>query len=473
MKATSPSYITIFTANCTTLAKQLSSVGLSVFLLIILGLSACEEPKDIGFNLIPQNEVGVFFSDTFSVETSTVLLDTFSTKNTLNLLIGRYDDPALGIVQANTYFETIPANDSLVLIEHPDREPIYDSLVLSLNLVYRYANTSSNQTFTVHRLTQRIDSEVNYTNRSSLSFDTNPLATFTGSGEDIVENGGNRVDLKLDDTFGQALFDLANTGVPLENFRESFNGLTLQAEASDDAGILGFTTISTSSLILYYTAPEPKDDGSGDTLINRQLQLFISNGERFNQISNDFSGTELDGLLPLTTRPSHLSNGLTFVQSGTGIVTKLEFPTLNNLREQGEVAINQAELLIYTQDNSTDGYDPSSQLIAYQTDVNNNILLDDNGIARVIRKEDGTFPMLFESREQSYRGVFSLPIQDIFSGSAAGNAILISSLPSSPTFGRLSELGISTSPSVNRVVINNQANDAYRVKLRLFYTVFK
>ena len=47
----------------------------------------------------------MLYTDTLTVDASIVLLDSIVTSNTDNILVGRYTDPTLGLVEASSYFQ--------------------------------------------------------------------------------------------------------------------------------------------------------------------------------------------------------------------------------------------------------------------------------------------------------------------------------------------------------------------------------
>src|SRR6267154_2379440 len=106
-----------------------------IFLMIVTVAMACEDPNTLAVSRVfSGNNLQTIFSDTFSVFTSTVQLDTFLTNNTGTMLIGRYKDDRLGQVSASTYFQINPANSFV-----PDYRSYFDSLVM----VFHYNHTFS------------------------------------------------------------------------------------------------------------------------------------------------------------------------------------------------------------------------------------------------------------------------------------------------------------------------------------------
>lgn len=87
-------------------------------LFLLLGLAtllfACENPKNIGLELQqPQGLVGVVFTDTVTLKTSTVFVDSINTTNSAFLLVGQCNDPQMGQLKARSYFTFRPGSSIL------------------------------------------------------------------------------------------------------------------------------------------------------------------------------------------------------------------------------------------------------------------------------------------------------------------------------------------------------------------------
>lgn len=440
---------------------------------------ACEEAGGIGEEIGVNIETGVFFSDTFAINTSTVLIEN-NTKGASRILVGQYKDPVFGIVQAKGFFEVI--TDSLFLLTNSDFNAsedllVYDSLILNLPFQYVYADTTAEQRFNLHRITEEggIDSEKDFTNNSSLIYDPTPLASFQFKASTIQAKGG--VTIKFDDTFGQEIFNYALNNTPRTEFRENFKGFVLVVDTTfnNNASIVGFKVLpndftdgNVSFMSLYYTEQQ-KREGKSDTLINRIRPFFALSGQRFNQIKSDRSNTPLAALqTPLDEIPASQSNFLTYLQSGTGVVTKLEFPTLKNLSTLGNVAINRAELVIKSQTGSSLDLDfvYPFNIIFHLIANGNEVERDDNGnpvfiIGDFDRSTGQTIPLTFSfnTRFEEYRGILTDHFNEVLSGRNSSQSLFI--IPNS---------NITTT---NRVILNNSPESGFSMQLRVFYTVFK
>ncbi|GAB4395264.1 MAG: hypothetical protein OHK0053_01540 [Microscillaceae bacterium] len=428
-------------------------------------LLACEPSKDIGFDLVPQNEVGVIFTDTLSIKASTILGEVI-TSNTGTLLVGRYQDPDFGEVQAQTFFQIAP--DSLFLNQsNSSATMVFDSLRLELSRIYSYGNETLPQTFSLHRITEENGLErEEFNNTNTVAFDPTTLATFTKTGEELRDAPLSIV--RLSDLLGNELFEMARNNTPLAEYLENFKGLALVSEASpgEDVNIVGFSTGFSTRMVMYYS------EVSADTSIQRTLGFFIGAGKRFNQIGSDRSTTLLGNSLNASFDGVSISqtDSLAFVQAGVGLQAKISFPTLEQLRQvnNNSLAINRAELVIKAPSGSADFYLPPN-LVFYESDASNQILTvgeDENEIELILQREGRnpfgfTDPLIatFDARNEEYRVDITTYLQLRLTGIKSNPDILVS-----PT-------GFAS--SLNRVLINARKSSPFGMKLRLFYTVFK
>ncbi len=442
---------------------MLANMKLRSFLLIMLlfGFFSCERSKEIGFGLVPREEVGVFFTDTLGIKTSTVLARV-NTTNANALLVGQYQDPVLGEVKAQTYFQVVP--DTLRLIRNDENNLlIYDSLVVELNFSYFYGDLDATQTFALHRLTESISREAEYTNRSGLSFNPIPEKTFTLTGRQLEANPNYRI--KLSDFVGLDVFEDAKNNVTRQAFIDNFKGFVLVSQANPgEAGfITAFGAVANSRMALYYHE-------DSQTPFNRVLPFQVFAGFRFNQISSNRENTLLSNQLNnlFDEVSSTQTEDLAFVQAGVGLQTKISFPSLQSLKNRGNVAINRAEIVIKPLAESTDVFAQPNGIILYESDGSNKVLRSGEGenAFDLIVQVEGRNPFGFDSplilnynaRNEEFVGNITTHLQLLFTGVKKNPSILISP---SETAGR-----------VNRLIINNQQNSPFAMKLRVFYTVF-
>lgn len=150
----------------------------------------------------------------------------------------------------------------------------------------------------------------------------------------------------MPDALGEDLLTRFHTGdeaVSSDRFEEYFKGLVLVPDAGNSHSVLTFAvTDSLASMILYYHI---------ENEWNEQHQLLFSPSatSQFNSITHDRSGTAMEEYPTRQVEiPSDALDNRSLLFGGLGWYTRLEFPYLNNLLQQGkQVQVESALLKIY------------------------------------------------------------------------------------------------------------------------------
>lgn len=448
--------------------KQLPFPNLffTIFVLILsTPFFSCEKSKNIGFDLVKKENVRVIESDTFSVNVSTVQSTPTITKNAGVLLCGRYQDPDFGLVQASLYMQFLPTFDQISTVSVGDKPLNFDSVTVNFGYYSKYAITNRIQKFHLHRLRQDLSDGTDYTINSTANYDATPLATIEVMGDTIAKRGVltfNLNEFPNGQGLANELMTLARNNAQKSRITADFKGFALVPDNADDAGVMGFYGDFNSRLIIHYSQAEART-GQSDTIIKRVVEFFPTNA-KFNNIQYNRQGKVIQNLTgALQGIDAKNLNNTGFLQAGTGLQTKIEFPTLKNLKNLGYVGINRADLIIRPKVTSMDVYKAPEFLTIYETNASNEIQTrtDANGVTAnlTIIPERTNSPLVpFESFEELYRVSMASQIQRILSGTTNNPALLIT--PSN-------NIG-----SVQRLVFD-QNNQDYRIKLRVIYTIFE
>ncbi|WP_303309636.1 DUF4270 family protein [Hymenobacter sp. BT730] len=341
------------------------------FLSASLLLTACEDPNELGLDLPGTTPINTEFKD-FAVTASTVKLDSLGTLGRNQYLVGRLTDANLGTITARTFFETKVTSDSLPSDYTNAR---LDSVVLRLGFDRVYGTDTKPVQFDLFRLAQPLEERVTYTSASSLPVQTPALLT-------NVSDKVNRTALvrqlknptSADDTttvvvavpvrvvrlplvkagqtssFTTQLFEALNTpGFSQTTLSSLLPGFALAPTASFSGSIVQFGRSASTRMVVYFHVDKRKTPGRTYSIDLGDPTGTNPNAPRFfTQITTDLSGSA--AFAGLRTRKDSVSadrtNGLTYIQEGTGLSTKLFIPGLNELRKQPNLIINRAELII-------------------------------------------------------------------------------------------------------------------------------
>ena len=366
----------------------------SLFLLVtaLAGtlFTGCDKPN-INLNtnnFVSNNNTNIIYVDTFSTNLSTVLLDSFPTAGTGNILIGSYKDPYFGDITSRSFLQ----------ISKPSSVPqvsifaVFDSisLIMRINKSY-YGDTLIPQHIMVSQLDTNYQLPLpplprTFYNNTNFPYNPTPLGftDVTIKPTALITSSiatKDSIQIRLPDSLGKSLLNLLYVKSEIVNnntaFLNYFKGLCLYADNSSKGVIFGFK----DSVYLRLVYHEP---GASFRYVN--VSFPINNATTaFNQITIDRTGTPLSVMAQFqqerknpnvpTEVPAGLTNHAAYVQSMSGLQAKVNFPSVFTLSQRSDfVGVLKAQLILKPEPGS---YSPllalPKQLIASQTDLNNGI----------------------------------------------------------------------------------------------------
>lgn len=309
--------------------RQLAALSVALFFF------SCEDEASLLGYKNPNPKFDASYVE-IPIESSVLLLDSQRTSNFLfqnetnRLLMGQYTDDQLGSVVANAYTQYFTTSTTKL-----PAEATYDSVSLTLQLdFYNYGtrDASSLQGISVYELADSLQYSKRryYFNTSEVPVKPDLLGSkiFTVDPDSLDKYAGSRTDtllevkVPLNHAFGASIFENAlkwrdvattqdSTFKTFNKFIALFKGLAIKSDYGDK--VLGVRT--TSFITLHYHTP------SADSL---GVQLAFFGATNFSQIKGDRSASELAGLTQYS-QDFFPSNDLRYLQSGTGVYTKLDF----------------------------------------------------------------------------------------------------------------------------------------------------
>ncbi len=257
------------------------------FLVIFILLSCKKRESNVGSGVLDTNELlGSAQIDTFQLTTFSIEEDSVISDNPAFALLGSYNDPVFGTVNASFYTQ-LRLSGLNPNFGDPSTISI-DSVVLGLEYAGYYGEFSP-QTVEVYQMTESIDIDSTYysfTTKSTSSVDlVEPgYGTFKPNPEGITVIGKDTVDtqlrIKLKNSLGLKLITDASTGADFssnENFLNYFKGLHVKVnngpQASGKGGVFYFNINDPlSKLTIYYT--QSGNQKTFDFLINSECADF-------------------------------------------------------------------------------------------------------------------------------------------------------------------------------------------------------
>ncbi len=439
---------------------------------MVISLISCEAPKEIG--LPPEVMAEVKFTDTLTVRTSTVLLDSVRTSSTQRMLLGAYRDPVFGKVTAQPYMEFTSTLNLNLNSDGTTNTNVYafDSLTISMSYNYYYGDTLKPFDLAVHRMKDTLLTGKMYYNNNTMPYEAVPLANHRFY---LAPRTTSLVTVKLPNTFGQEIFAL--NGKPeastIAKFTQTIKGLTF-VPAATNGSVIGFSPLSSGiTLNLFY-------HNTADTIA--LVKTFFIN-KRFNHVEADRQGTALSKLQPLKPLPASETGGMNYLQDALGVVTKLEIPYLQELFKLRGIAINRAELFITPTwpEGANSIYTLPLGLALGETDASNRLLRTKGETELLVPIDATTFqsyilPQVvpYATKTRNYNFVLTTYLQALAVGFKKNPGLLLMPISGAREIQSYSSSGQPVGSYYP--LMNNQVNrltitpNKENIKLMLFYT---
>ncbi|MEZ7497475.1 DUF4270 family protein [Flavobacterium sp. Arc3] len=434
-----------------------------LLLVLFLGalITSCDSDVDTGEFVVGSDYLSVsnkvILVDTLTVDVSTINLDSLVTSSQGRILVGNYNDPYFGKVKSESYFQlsgsSYALNSDNSDIDAPNY--VFDSIRMILRPdKYYYGDTTKVQTISIHRLLEKVkvnDDDSYFYNDSSLSYDSESLGSYSFKPKPLSQD---TVVVSIKDVFGEAIFQKIKKReiTNFDEFTQYFKGLVIKSTTGTSSSVVGFST--TSVLRLYYS----KYLGNTEESLNLDFNI-LDQTKQFNNISLDRSGTEIKDLTGFTGSLSSLKTGnKAYVQSGTGIACRVDFPNIKQLKyisEKGTIV--DAELIIKPINNtySADTYPLPDSLRVFVADKLNRITgtLNNTGTATyaVLNTETDEF-----NEYIGYKVSIGAFLQNEMIKNSDSKLSLILTIP-------------NILKSVNRVMLGDQKNSNNKIQLKIYY----
>ncbi|MBK0370283.1 DUF4270 family protein [Flavobacterium agrisoli] len=440
-----------------------------ILLLLLVGVfAACETVADAGVFVVGSDYLSVnnkvIQIDTLTANMATINFDSLVTSEQNRILIGNYDDPIFGRLKSVSYFQLSNSvgdysvgNTSASDTEYLNY--VYDSIALVLKYDdYYFGDTTKVQTIDVHRILEKVkpanSEDSRFYNNSSLAYDSKSLATYSYKPRPTEKDS---IHVRLDDAFGEALFlRLKNREITnFDEFTEYLKGMVLVPNSTNSSNIVGFNL--SSELRVYYS----KYQSDAEESIVKSFTIADAT-KQYNAISSDKTGTLIQDLpISSSSLSSNLSGNKGFIQSGSGVACRIDFPTLkemNYIAENGTVV--DAVLKIKPVKNSySDAYPLPDSLQVYVADNLNRIsgTLNDS-------KDIPIYAVLSQKKDEFNENVYyALPLggflqKELLKQSDSRKGLILTI----PNYNK----------EINRVVLGDQNLYDNKMELQIFYLTY-
>lgn len=414
------------------------------------------------------------YVDSFSLRLSTIRLDSFITSGNTDIFMGYYKDEKVGNVLAETYLPIVFATktnipedseyDSLVVCFKPGGAWIGDTVQPKEIKIYEVLEEikpryyADRQQMFNHWKLDRSDTEL-----ATVSIEPNPR-------RGVVSWA------RMSDSLGQIWFDKIVNGDEAmdkdEYFEEYFKGICIVPQTTNCTWGLDFVTTSTAfpesksvddamqfEIRLYYRQPGDDEEGSYMTFIVNPVNPY-----QYVHFENDRSGTKFENLqIDGGKVYSDETDNLSYIQTGSGMALRIDFPTLEDLNSASEyMSVVDAHLLIRPHEFSYDEeYQLPSTLYLAITDETNDLhsnVLDMSGSvvgSNLNYTSDGQPYYLF-SVLTFVRRFINMKVENI------NNTMALIVLPSDA----------ENSTTFRRLVVDDNSKYAENVQLQIYYVTY-
>jgi len=354
---------------------------LSFFVFGIILISSCTKTNEftIGKDFV-ESQTRLQVIDTFSVDLSTVLLDSVVTSSQNIAYVGQYEDNIFGSINCNSYFDLAYESFSEL-----DVKAVYDSSAFILYYTdYNYGDTTAMMSISIHRLTEKIvPYDKTYLFNTS-SFHYESQVTGTVSFYPVPHSSDTAVSIPVN-SLGEELFNLIRDKdekvSTQEWFTDYLKGFVLTSGTTNNKALLGFKASSERLVMkIYYHLDKEEPE---------KKEITIKMGEathQFNNVKYDFTNTPLYNIkMEKNEVPSTETGNKVFMQGLIGLIPKLRFSSLQDILAADRWEILKAELIIEPVQFSYDLFSLPDSLYIYKTDKENR---------RTILNDDDSKPMI-------------------------------------------------------------------------------
>jgi hypothetical protein len=390
--------------------------------------------------------------DSFSVSMSTVLIDSLTTSGNNIIWVGKYTDKELGSISSTGYYEVgIPETANVLENDY------FDSLMLVMNYTRAYyGDTSLLQSLQIFRLTEAVkgDENGNFWNHTSVAYDPNPIGKVSFKPK---PSSNPKVKIRLSDQIGRDFLTLMQEKdeslSSFEKFREYFKGLAI-SPGNPSSAILSFPCDSTMNIELH-----THRKGIEKEAVIQKFPVGSANTS-FNHFASDKTGTPISQIVKqLIKIPSTQSNNKTYVQSGIGLLTRVDFPTMQHLMETDrKYVLLKAELILVPEPGTYKQVPLPSQLVLYHTDKSNRVVSEIVGDQNATIAADLVIDRIYNENTNytfDITDFITTEISDSYFDTSHGLLI--------------GETSNAIGASLNRVVFCDRKNSSYKPLVRLYF----
>ena len=426
--------------------KTLTFLAFATSLLFI----SCDDESDIGLSLQNNDDLlKTSLIDTLTLELSSVLYnEKLNTDSTSILLFGNYEESKTGKTNAIAYFELVPENNRGGF---PVNTAVYDSAVFQTRHYYNaykypsiYGDVSASLEIKLNELSENLENK-DYSPLTTLGTETtnlliSPTTTLNPSADSTLS-------YTLDNTFGQSIFDKY---IDSNTFLNNHKGFALSAP--DAKSIVGLSSSNTKIVIYFHLSTNPSVPYSANLVLS-------ANTIRFNNITADFTGTDLNAITQ--NGHSYPATSEVYLKNGVGLGLHVGIPSLGSLiASLKDLSINKAELVFSMTEPFTSYSNSSAEFVSvYQSSSTSILPIQENNVSMPALLDLSRSPLV---EADFIAGTYTIPLTTYFQKMVLGEQDM----------NDFFIFPFGNSSLVNTTILagTTNPNETLRPRLKIYYT---
>jgi hypothetical protein len=359
-----------------------------VFIFLTLFIAACSEPR-LGTDIQPGSDESFLLRETgLKLELITEREDSVRTDELSANLLGCYNDPELGKMNASVYCQLRPAVSNIDF----GSNPIADSIVLVLPYRGYYGDITKLkglQQFTAYRLLEPMYKDSIYFSSDTLLRELSPLGQTPFIAPALIDSvtvGGFKEEpqlrILLNSALGAEFLSNQTLLANAESFVAFFNGLYISANTRNnqpkEGAILDFNLVGGARIDLYYR------NDSNDSL--KTSFVVNENSARFTRFNHTYSPEVLAAINnPIA------GNNLGYVQTMAGLRLKMSITNLDTWKNNRSILVHKAQLKLKIKSGSNAFYAANPLLNCVLKDAQGNLILSPDLLVNSATYSGGDF----------------------------------------------------------------------------------